>query len=152
MLEARHSVVISKDETTVLTRSQHQVLEQGALITIGQCQYTFEYTDHFSTEAFALSLSRYMRELRNSNWLAHSHLLPGLVREPRKIGNYLYSPRAIAEGTFGKVQAGWARDGSAVAIKQFKAPKERLFKKHIDLMNSIGEHNPKWIVVIKKRG
>ena len=70
----------------------------------------------------------------------HRHLSPTSVGDPVMLGNYYCSPSAFAKGTFGKVTAGWASDGTAVAIKTFKEPEERSIKAHKEIMRFIGRH------------
>lgn len=139
VLEARHSIIIASNGVKTLRQST-QVLEHGELFKIGQCLYSFEYTPFFNTSEFATDLAKYMRQHHQPRWQPHACFTPGSVGEPRMLGGFYYSPHGIAQGSFGRVTAGWASDGSAVAIKFFKEPTEQTFKKHVRLMERIGNH------------
>ena len=56
------------------------------------------------------------------------------------LGKYSCTPGAFAQGTFGQVAAGWARDGKAVAIKRFKKSYQASLDLHREMMAHIGEH------------
>ena len=143
-IEARHAVTITKNGTAVITQSGIHVIEHGELIQIGNCSYTFEYTSLYSTQVFEQDLFRWMKKYDRSS--RPNHLLsPHSVGEPRSLGRYYCSPSAFAKGTFGKVSAGWALNGSAVAIKVFKEPKKEVVEAHQKLMHDIG-HQVGWIL------
>jgi len=140
VLEARHTVTIGRDGSEVFRQSNSRVLEQGGLISIGDCVYTFEFTDHFATSEFNGCLSRFMKKYSDSEWSMNQLLSPASVGAPRSIGNYYCSPSAFAQGSFGKVSAGWTKEGTAVAIKHFKNPKRDETRVHQLLMEYIGRH------------
>ncbi|KAF7510562.1 hypothetical protein GJ744_006408 [Endocarpon pusillum] len=128
---------LPKNGTAVITRSGTHVLEHGELIQIGNCSYTYEYTSLHSTKVFEQDLFRWMKEYYSSP-LPNGLLSPHTVGEPRSLGRYYCSPSTFAKGTFGKVSAGWALNGSAVAIKFFKDPKKEAVEAHQKLMEDIG--------------
>lgn len=139
MLEAYHSVIIGKNRARILTRSNSHVLEHGELIIIGACTYVFEYTDFSRTLDFETDLSKFAKKHFGSQSL-HRYLSPTSVGDPVMLGNYYCSPSAFAKGTFGKVNAGWASNGEAVAIKTFKEPDENVIEAHKEIMRFIGRH------------
>ncbi|KAI9826773.1 MAG: hypothetical protein M1826_006568 [Phylliscum demangeonii] len=141
VVEARHTLTLGRRGTTALSHLAQQVIQPYEMIKIGECLYTFEYTDFFSTPTFDEQLSAYMKKYCHSTWAAHQHVSPRSVAEPRELGNYYFSPRAIAQGTFGRVVAGWAKNGSAVAIKQFKNPRREKYDAHLRMMGKIGRHD-----------
>ena len=56
-----------------------------------------------------------------------------------KIDEYTCLLSAFAGGSFGEVIAGWAEDGSAVALKRFKQPNEARLDQHRNIMGLIGK-------------
>ncbi len=140
MLEARHTVTMGKGGASVVRGSTPRVLENGELIEISDCSYIFEYTDLYSTQRFEQDLAQFIRQHRGSDSPLNEHLSPSRTSEPVAVGEYSCSPSAFAQGTFGKVSAGWARDGTAVAVKVFKSPVEEKLRSHQLIMERIGDH------------
>ena len=140
ILEARHSVTLTRNGATVITGSSYRVIKHGELIEIGHCSYIFEYTDIHSTSAFGHNLFRYIEEHNASKCSSNKLLSPSSVGAPISVGNYYCSPSAFAQGTFGKVSAGWSYDGKPVAIKIFKKPDRTEISAHQNIMNYIGYH------------
>lgn len=56
------------------------------------------------------------------------------------VGRYMFSPGAIASGSFGHVYAGYANDGCCVAVKRFLRPDREKFGLHATMMQKVGEH------------
>ena len=140
-IEARHTVTTTKHGAHVLNNLRNGVLEHGELLEIGSCSYIFEYTDLYRAAVFEQDLCRYMKlHIRETNWSMNDYLSPCSVGMPLSMGKYYSSASAFAQGTFGKVSAGWTRDGSAVAIKTFKNPKEADIVVHTQVMDFIGRH------------
>lgn len=143
MIEARHTVTIGRNLATPITNMKSQVLEHGDHVTIGACKFIFEYTDFFTTSTFQTNLQRILN--RKGSKSLNQYLTPATVGVPVLIGNYFCSPSAFAQGTFGKVSAGWTREGSTVAIKHIKKPDKAEVLSHMEIMEYIGAHvrNPK---------
>ncbi|KAI9784229.1 MAG: hypothetical protein M1816_000901 [Peltula sp. TS41687] len=57
------------------------------------------------------------------------------------LGEYNCSRGAFAQGTYGRVSAGWAKSGRGVAIKRFTYPKASELKTQEDVMNILGQHD-----------
>lgn len=140
MLEARHTVTMGKGGASVVRGSAPRVLEDGELIEISDCSYIFEYSDLYPTQGFEQDLAKFIKQHQGSDFPLNKYLSPCRTSEPVSVGEYSCSPSAFAQGTFGKVSAGWARDGTAVAIKVFKSPAKERFRSHQLIMESIGEH------------
>ena len=140
MLEARHTVTITKDGVTVITQSKSHVIEHGELIEIGHCSYRFEYTELHATSAFKKDLVIFMKEQKGPQWSLHQLLAPDSVGAPISLGTYCCSPSAFAQGTFGKTSAGWTHEGRPVAIKVLKDPRETKVIGHKQIMEYIGYH------------
>lgn len=140
VLEARHAVTTTNPGTEVLHASASRALAHGELFAINDCCYTFELTNYFATPRFEEELSGFMKTQCGSRWAMNKLLAPSSVGQPISIGNYFCSPSAFAQGTFGKVSAGWTKDAAAVAIKVFKSPKETQVRSHEQLMQYIGQH------------
>ena len=143
MLEARHTTIVSKNGMRVVRKDEQQVLEHGEVINFGDCQYTFELTDHFKSLTFEKALSDYMKDVQGLQWSLNKLLSPGSMANPQSLseGKFLHSPAAFAQGTFGTVAAGWRRDnGDAVVIKRFKKPEHGEIKRHVAIMLDIGNH------------
>lgn len=140
MLEARHTVTVGRNGAMTFTNSTSHVLEQEELISIGDCMYTFTYTEFFKSSLFEKELSQFMKEYYDPQWAINKLLSPASVGEPISLGRYYCSPSSFAQGTFGKVTAGWTGDGVAVAIKHFKNPKESEVNLHRKNMRHIGNH------------
>ncbi|KAL8790343.1 MAG: hypothetical protein Q9213_000695 [Squamulea squamosa] len=139
-LQARHTVTISKNSTKTFRQQESYILEHDEIILIGDCAYTFQYTDYFFSPAFERDIIRYMRSHIKSLWTMNEFISPNSVGPPRLLGNYYCSPSAFAQGTFGKVSAGWTENGATIAIKTFKNPKESEIKSYIEIMEYIGTH------------
>ena len=140
VLEARHTITTTKTGVEVFRGSKCRVIEHGELFAINDCTYTFELTDLFGSPDFAEELSVFMKQYYGQQWSMNKLLSPTSVGQPLSVGNYHCSPSAFAQGTFGKVSAGWAQDGAAVAIKVFKNPHRSEILLHQQLMQSIGQH------------
>ena len=110
------------------------------MLSIGDGVYTFEYTDYFRTVPFEESLQRHMRDYYAKSWSPNPLLSPASVADPVRIGDYLCSPSAFAQGTFGKVAAGWTREGVGIAIKHLKNPVKSQLHEHQRIMRHIGLH------------
>ena len=150
ILEARHAITIGRNGAMTFTNSASHVIEHEELISIGDCVYTFAYTDFFKSSLFETELSHFMKEHCNPRWALNKLLSPASVGEPISLGRYYCSPSSFAQGTFGKVAAGWTRNGAAVAIKHFKNPKEPEVRLHRKMMEHIGNHVIKsdWCIYI----
>ncbi|KAL9117112.1 MAG: hypothetical protein Q9187_006355 [Circinaria calcarea] len=140
VLQARHTVTVGKSER-IIRNSQSQVLDDKDLVIIGDCTYAFEYTSYFQSVGFETELSQYVQQTCGPRWAINKLLSPTSVGAPRPLGEYYSSPSAFAQGTFGQVAAGWARDGAAVAIKHFKNPRRSNIESHRELMQIIGSHD-----------
>ena len=140
VIKAHHHLTLSRDGIQRLERGASNVLEHGEVIGIGNCSYSFGFTDHFSSRAFAESLSAFMKAHRQPDWSLNRHLSPASTGKPVALGNYYCSQGGVDQGTFGKVTAGWSRKGNTVAIKHFWAPKKAAIDSHIELMRNIGAH------------
>lgn len=140
VLQARHTVTVGKSER-IIRNSESQVLDDKDLVIIGDCTYAFEYTSYFQSVEFETELSEYVRQTCGPRWAINKLLSPTSVGAPRPLGEYYSSPSAFAQGTFGQVAAGWARDGAAVAIKHFKNPRRSDIDSHRNLMRIIGSHD-----------
>ena len=140
ILEARHTVTSTKTGVEVLRECASQILEHGEPLVINDCSYVFELTDLFATPDFEEELTTFLKRYFKKEWSMNKLLSPTSVRQPLVIGEYHCSPSAFAQGTFGKVSAGWTKDGTAVAIKVFKNPLESEIRSHQQLMQYIGKH------------
>ena len=140
MLEARHTVTTTKNGAFVISQLNSRVVEHGELIEIGDCTYTFEYAELYSTPGFEEDLVRFMKEHNGPRWALNKLLSPASVNSSLPMGNYSCSPSAFAQGTFGKIYAGWSHNGRPVAIKVFKRPVENEVRGHQELMAQIGYH------------
>ena len=140
VLEARHTVTVTKNAVRILRESKSQVLEHGELFMMNNHGYTFELTDLFATPEFEEELCVFMRKSQGLEWSMNKLLSPTSVGMPSSIGNYYCSPSAFAQGTFGKISAGWSQEGRAVAIKVFKNPRESDILSHQQLMRHVGNH------------
>lgn len=141
LLEARHTIILgSAGGTEAFTKAETRVLESNHMISIGDCLYTFEYTEHVKSPSFSDKLTSFMKKHYGLQWSFHKLLSPASVGHTITFGSYTCSPGAFARGTFGQVTAGWTRDGTAVAVKRFINPKEKELKSHRELMTYIGLH------------
>ncbi|KAL8727617.1 MAG: hypothetical protein Q9166_005925 [cf. Caloplaca sp. 2 TL-2023] len=140
-LEAKHTVTIGINGAKSFRQSKRYVLEHGEIVLIGLCAYTFQYTDYFFSAAFDHDITQYMRKYCESHWSMNDYISPSSVGLPISLSNYYCSPRAFAQGTFGKISAGWSESGEVVAIKTFKKAIESEISSHIELMEYIGRHD-----------
>lgn len=139
-LEAKHTVTLGRDGAKPFRQAESRVLEDGEVVIIGACVYTFQYTDYFFSSAFGQEVAQYMRKYRDSHWSMNDYISPSSVGAPVSMGNYYCSPRAFAQGSFGKLSAGWTESGEAVAFKTFKKPVKSEIRSHVELMELIGRH------------
>ena len=141
ILEARHRIKLSGvNGADVITNTTTRALERGHFISIDNCLYAFEYTDLMKSEGFLNELSGFMKAHHGSAWALPSTLCSALGGDHITLGDYTCTPGAFAKGAFGEVGAGWARDGSTVAIKRFKTPNEKSLTTHEEMMHYIGDH------------
>ncbi|KAI4256236.1 MAG: hypothetical protein L6R42_006341 [Xanthoria sp. 1 TBL-2021] len=140
VVQARHTITVGRNGAKAYRNPESVLLEPGEIVFIGNCAYTFEYTEYFETVAFKQEITQYMRNHHDSMWSMNKYISPGSVGVPTALGNYNCSPRAFNQGTFGKISAGWNRSGGTVAIKIFKDPKKSEIQSHVELMKIIGQH------------
>ena len=140
-LEARHRIKLSgMDGADMITDNAIRALDTGHFISIEECLYAFEYTDLMKSEVFLDELSRFMRAHHEPAWSLPRALSLALGDDHISFDDYTCTPGAFAKGTFGEVGAGWARDGSTVAVKRFKTPNEESLKTHQEMMHYLGYH------------
>jgi hypothetical protein len=140
MIQARHTVTVSKHGSAILSQSDTRVIEDGELIHIGECSYIFRYTKLYATPAFEQDLGRLMKEHVGPQWSPNQLVMPSSTGAPVPFGKYWCSPSAFAQGTYGKVSAAFALDGLPVAIKIFKRPDKAQLMGHKAIMEYIGDH------------
>lgn len=142
VLQAQREIHISgmggQDGTSF--SSGFRVLENGQYMSIGPCLYEFQYTEIMGTNGFQKELSEFMKFHYGTGWMIHESLASTTAKGHISIGNYTCGPGAFAKGSYGYVTAGWARNGSAVAIKRFINPSERSMADHQKMMRYIGAH------------
>lgn len=140
-VEARHTVQLSgMDGATAITSSEIRVIEDGQFIGIGDCLYAFEYTSIMDTEPFFDELAEFMKTHIGAGWKLHKMFSSATAKGRTKIGSYTFTTGAFAKGSSGQVTAGWAQDGSTVAIKRFISPAQDKFEEHQIMMDYLGEH------------
>ncbi|KAL9013851.1 MAG: hypothetical protein Q9173_001480 [Seirophora scorigena] len=140
IIQARHTTRIGRNGAKAFRHPESFLLEPGEIVLLGNCAYTFEYTEYFHSGAFKQAITQYMREYHDSLWSMNKYISPGSVGLATALGNYYCSPRAFNQGTFGKISAGWNKSGETVAIKVFKNPKKSEIRSHVKLMEFIGKH------------
>ncbi|KAI4284778.1 MAG: hypothetical protein L6R38_001178 [Xanthoria sp. 2 TBL-2021] len=140
VVQARHTVLVGRNGPKAFRSPEFVLLQPGEIVFIGNCAYTFEYTEYFETVTFKQHVTRFMRQHHYSMWSMNKYISPGSVGHPTQLGNYFCSPRAFNQGTFGKISVGWNKNGGTVAIKTFKDPKEAEIRSHVELMKTIGQH------------
>lgn len=140
ILNAKHSVTTGRGGAKTFREPESYVLEHSEIVLVGDCAYTFQYTDYLFSSAFDKDVTRYMREHHEASWCMNRHISPSSVGLPTRLGQYYCSPSAFAQGTFGSINAGWTEEGRTVAIKTFKAPNKSEIRSHIKLMEYIGQH------------
>ena len=140
VLQARHTVTTSKTGVEVVRGSTRRVLSQGELFSIQDNTYSIELTDVFGSQTFEEELSSFLKSIHGAQWSMNPLMAPSSTAKPLNIGDYYCSASAFAQGTFGKMSAGWNQQGTAVAIKVFKEPRESEIRSHENLMQYIGRH------------
>ncbi|KAL8731002.1 MAG: hypothetical protein Q9166_003653 [cf. Caloplaca sp. 2 TL-2023] len=140
VVQARHTILVGRNSPKAFRSPESVLLEPGEIVFIGNCAYTFEYTEYYETKAFKQEVTQFMRQYHNSLWSMNKFISPSSIGRPTALGNYYCSPRAFNQGTFGKISVGWNKSGGTVAIKIFKDPKRSEIRSHIKLMKSIGQH------------
>ena len=140
VIQARHTVTVGKSGS-IIRNSQSQVLDDKDLLMIGDHTYAFEYTSYFRSPEFEEELCQHLQRIQGDRCAMNKLLSPASVGAPIAVGEYFRSASAFAQGTFGQVSAGWARNGAAVAIKFYKDPKSNDIQSHKDIMHIIGNHD-----------
>ncbi|KAL8722595.1 MAG: hypothetical protein Q9225_000951 [Loekoesia sp. 1 TL-2023] len=136
-----HILTIGRNGAKTFRQPESYVLEDGEIVLVGACAYTFQYTDYFFSPAFEQDVTRYMRTHHKPLWSMNKYISPTSVGPPMLLGSYYCSPSAFAQGTFGKISAGWTENGGAVAIKTFKKPDKSEIISHTEIMKYIGRHD-----------
>ncbi|KAF6227648.1 hypothetical protein HO173_012088 [Letharia columbiana] len=143
-VEALHSMEVSGStgfkHIDQRMSASSKVLEDGHLVEFGRCMYLFHRGDAIANGKFEESLSGFMKYHHGDQWKAHPILSAPSTGSHLTFDGYTFLPGAFAGGTFGEVTAGWAQDGSAVAIKRFKRPNGKQLSQHQKIMNLTGKH------------
>ncbi len=143
-VEALHSMQVSGStglkHIAQKTGNSSKVLEHGHRVDFGRCAYIYEGGDAITNGNFQASLPGFMKLHHGDQWKAHPILSAPSTGPHLTFGGYTFLPGAFAAGTFGEVTAGWAQNGSAVAIKRFKRPNPQKFTQHQKIMGLIGKH------------
>lgn len=140
VLEARHTVSMSKTEPKIVRKLETCVLEHCSVVSIGDCIYTFEYGDHFLTDAFLIQMSEFFEGNGMQQWSPNKHITPASIGQPICFGAYSCSPSAFDRGANGEIYTRWAPDGRPVVIKSLKIPKRLQFERQNLIMQYIGYH------------
>ncbi|KAI4225553.1 MAG: hypothetical protein LQ349_007049 [Xanthoria aureola] len=106
VVRARHTILVGRNNPKAFRNPESVLLQPGEIVFIGNCAYTFEYTEYFETVGFKQEITRYMRQHHDSMWSMNKYISPGSVGRPTELGNYYCSPRAFNQGTFGKISVG----------------------------------------------
>ena len=122
------------------TTSSSKVLEHGHQLEVGRCTYLFLHGNAMKNGKFNVSLPEFMEIHHGEGWCAHHILSATSKGSYLTMDQYTFLPGAFAAGTFGEVTAGWAQNGSAVAVKRFKSPDLSRFNQHQKIMGLIGKH------------
>ncbi|KAL9026864.1 MAG: hypothetical protein Q9196_004536 [Gyalolechia fulgens] len=141
MLKARHKLIVTAAGAPIVyTKADSRVLESNRVVSIGNCLYEFTQTALMASLAFRNELNAQMKTIHGPQWTTHPLVSSATSEGHLAIGGYACLPGAFAQGTFGEVTSGWASDGTAVAIKRFKAPRKEAMEGHRMIMTHIGEH------------
>ena len=143
-VEALHSMEVSGvtgiKHIAQGTASSSKVLEHGHHVEFGRCSYVFLCGKAMRNGMFTTSLLSFMKTHHGKSWAAHPILSATSMGSLLTMDQYTFLPGAFAAGTFGEVTAGWAQNGSAVAVKRFKSPDLSRFNQHQKIMGLIGTH------------
>lgn len=143
-VEALHSMEVSGstglNHIDQRTGDSSRVLEHGHQVEFGRCTYLYLRGDAMTSGNFQTSLPGFMQIHHGHQWEAHPILSAPSTGSHLTFDGYTCLPGAFAGGTFGEVTAGWANNGSAVAIKRFKEPNGQQFSQHLKIMGLIGKH------------
>lgn len=143
-VEALHSMQVSGStglkHVDQKTGESSKVLEHGHRVDFGRCAYIYGRGDAVTNGKFEASLPEFMKLHYSEQWKAHPILSAPSTGSYLTFGGYTFLPGAFAAGTFGEITAGWAENGSAVAIKRFKRPSSQKFTQHQKIMGLIGKH------------
>ncbi len=146
VLGARHKTTVhgsngSGTSTTLSRTSYPAQLAREDEIRIGECVYLFEYDEDAEGKEHEQKMASFMKKAHGDTW---EGLLKILGSSPEavsmRLNEYSWSLGAFASGSFGQVTAGTRRDGSAVAVKRFREPKEDFLSAHRRMMSYIGKH------------
>ena len=144
IIEAFHSLQVSGATglkfISPKTGLSSKVLEHGHQVQFGRCTYLFLRGNAVDSGMFETSLPDFMKIHHGQLWQAHPILSVTSMGSHHTIDQFTFFPGAFAQGSFGEVTAGWAQDGSVVAIKRFKYPDQSRLDQHQNIMGLIGRH------------
>ncbi|KAI9674949.1 MAG: hypothetical protein M1817_001355 [Caeruleum heppii] len=136
-IAGKHAIVSFHPESSrILIQARHSMT-----LGLGAQTVTGSQSRHFHSPAFATNLTRFLKLYRNKESFQNPLLSTASVGQPVSLGNYFCSPSAFAQGSFGRVTAGWTREGKTVAIKQFKKAVSSVIREHVRMMEHIGHHD-----------
>ena len=140
-LVAHQSVTVTQPKAKILHGMETHILSHEELINIGHCAYVFKLTENFNSLDFERELIQYRRNRYGQNWHPNRALTPAATGFPVRVGQLFVSPKAVGEGTFGKVFSAWKEDGQIIyAMKRFKMDDLPKFRAHINVMKAIKFH------------
>ncbi|KAL8958199.1 MAG: hypothetical protein Q9193_004699 [Seirophora villosa] len=141
MIEATYNVAIS-GPFGYQDLHEPSVVLHGTAIQFGDCGYKIEFTDYAESLEFKEDLLILMGSITQNGPHLYKHMTVPSSRHGKMInmGRYMFSPGAIASGSFGHIYAGVANDGGCVAVKRFLKPNKAKLEDHERLMQKIGEH------------
>ncbi len=142
MIEARHTLIVGGAHgPSTITGHESCVLEQGELLSIGDCLYQFELTGPVENPTFDVDLPDWLLERYGVVWTPPPRMLgPGLGEATVRLGPYTFPVGALAQGSGGQMLAGWDPQGAAVAVKRLRSPGPQIVRKHRRMMKFLGDH------------
>ena len=75
-IQARHTTTIGGNGTKTFRHSEFCILEHEEIVFLGDCAYTFEYTDFFRSSAFDRAVTQYTRKYQEPLWYMNKHISP----------------------------------------------------------------------------
>ncbi|KAL8832909.1 MAG: hypothetical protein Q9170_004670 [Blastenia crenularia] len=142
LLEAFHNTTVSgKLPKANFSRGFARVIQHGDTVEFGACSYSVEFRDLAYSATFEDNLRTFMIDhLGHKQNLHKSLTTPSANASKHVVDDYTFSIGSFAAGSYGVVAAGFAGDGSCVAVKSFRHTSKAKIDHHTMITRKLGEH------------
>lgn len=137
-LQAFHT--INFKAKTLTSDSGSVAVEHGDQISLGDCLFTFQYTDYASSQEYREDFHNQMRLTPILGSHSTASRAPSASLK-MSVEQYSYEPAPFTRGSYGEVYQGWHQEtGDRVAVKRLISPEEKELDSHQRIMSLLGHH------------